>query len=30
MEKILDSISKELAKAFEAAGYDPNLGRATW
>lgn len=30
MEKILDSISKELAKAFEAAGYDANLGRATW
>lgn len=30
MEKILDSISKELEKAFEAAGYDANLGRATW
>ncbi len=30
MEKILDSISKEIAKAFEAAGYDANLGRATW
>ncbi len=30
MEKILDLISKELADAFEAAGYDANLGRATW
>ena len=30
MEKILDSISNEVAKAFEAAGYDANLGKVTW
>ncbi len=30
MKKLLDLISEELAKAFEAAGYDASLGKATW
>ena len=29
MQKILDLISEEIKKAFEAAGYDSELGRAT-
>ena len=30
MKKLLDLISEELEKAFEAAGYDASLGKATW
>lgn len=30
MERIIDLISKEVSKAFEAAGYDCNLGKVTW
>lgn len=29
MQKILDLISEEMRQAFEAAGYDPELGKAT-
>ena len=29
MQKILDLISEEMKKAFEAAGYEPDLGRVT-
>ena len=29
MQKILDLISEEIKKAFEAAGYDPELGKAS-
>ena len=29
MEKVLELISKEVGDAFEAAGYDRELGRAT-
>lgn len=30
MDKILDCITKEISKAFEEAGYEASLGRATW
>ena len=30
MKKILDAISKEVALAFEQAGYDSKLGKVTW
>lgn len=30
MKKILDAISKEVALAFEQAGYDGKLGKVTW
>ena len=29
MQKILDLISEEIKKAFEAAGYDSELGKAS-
>ena len=29
MQKILDLISEEMKQAFEAAGYDPELGKVT-
>ena len=29
MEKILDQLSREMGKAFEAAGYEAELGRVT-